>query len=104
MVTVPQSLAITARGLEKSGIAQYVKGFEGWTGDTGLIALQLMWERALGKKSSVSPWVEVLPAPGELDMPLFWEKDELEVADASSTRVSNSSCSVRHEQIHQRRS
>lgn len=88
VISVPQSLGITARSLEQSGIARYVKGFEGWTGETGLIALQVMWERGLGAKSSIEPWINVLPAPEEIDLPLLWDEDDLALADASSTRVS----------------
>lgn len=88
VISVPQSLGVTARSLENSGIARYIKGFEGWTGGTGLIALQVLWERALGAKSSIEPWINVLPAPEDLDLPLFWGEDDLALADASSTRVS----------------
>lgn len=87
VLAVPQSLGLTAAGLKNSGIARYVTGFEGWTGDTGLIALQLLWERAQGERSKMAPWIAVLPALGELDMPLFWDQADLALADASSTRV-----------------
>lgn len=52
-----------------------------------MVALQLLWERAQGDKSPIAPWIAVLPAPGELDIPLFWGKEDLALADASSTRV-----------------
>ncbi len=87
VLAVPQSLGLTAAGLESSGIAKYVAGFEGWTGDTGLIALQVLWERGQGERSGMAPWIAVLPALGELEMPLFWGAADLALADASSTRV-----------------
>lgn len=87
VLAVPQSLGLTAAGLERSGIAKYVAGFEGWTGDTGSIALQILWEKAQGEESKIAPWIAVLPAVGELEMPLFWDEADLMLADASSTRV-----------------
>ncbi|CAM9946422.1 unnamed protein product [Discosporangium mesarthrocarpum] len=85
-VQIPQSLGLSPSGAKNSGVATYLKEFEGWTGDTGLIALQLLWERSLGDRSKMQPWINVLPAPGELDIPLFWDEDALALADASSTR------------------
>lgn len=87
VLAVPLSLGLTAAGLERSGIAKHVAGFEGWTGDTGLIALQILWEKAQGEGSKMAPWIAVLPAMGELGMPLFWDEADLTLADASSTRV-----------------
>lgn len=92
VLAVPQSLGLTASELKASGIAEYVTGFDGWTGDTGLIALQLLWERAQGERSKMAPWIAVLPTAGELDIPLFWDKADLTLADASSTRVSFVTC------------
>lgn len=89
VLAIPQSLGLTATGLKSSGIAQYVKGFEGWTGETGLIALQVLWERAQGEGSNMAPWIAVLPKAEELEMPLFWGEADLTLADASSTRVRN---------------
>ncbi|CAM9496112.1 unnamed protein product [Choristocarpus tenellus] len=86
VVEVPQELGLAASGIKGSDIGKYLKGFQGWTGDTGLIALQLLWERSKGAKSKMESWVAVLPAPGDLDMPLFWEEENLSLADASSTR------------------
>ncbi|CAN0577914.1 unnamed protein product, partial [Ectocarpus sp. 12 AP-2014] len=86
VLAIPQSLGLTATGLKSSGIAQYVTGFEGWTGETGLIALQVLWERAQGEGSKMAPWIAVLPKEGELEMPLFWGEADLTLADASSTR------------------
>lgn len=88
VLAVPESLGLTAVGFKRSGIAQHVAGFEGWTGDTGLIALQILWEKAQGEGSKMAPWIAVLPALGELEMPLFWDEADLTLADASSTRVS----------------
>lgn len=87
VLAIPQSLAFTAAGLKNSGIARYVEGFEGWTGDTGLIALQVLWERAQGERSRMAPWIAVLPTAAELGIPLFWDEADLALADASSTRV-----------------
>lgn len=90
VLSIPQSLGVTAAGVKNSGVAKYLTGYEGWTGDTGVIALQLMWERALGEKSIMAPWIAAMPAKGELEMPLFWDEAELALADASSTRVRES--------------
>lgn len=87
VLAIPQSLGVTASGLKNSGIAKYLTGYEGWTGDTGVIAIQLLWERAQGEKSIIAPWITAMPAKGELEMPLFWGEEDLALADASSTRV-----------------
>lgn len=88
VLAIPQSLGLTASSVKNSGIASFLGGYEGWTGDTGMIALQLLWERAKGEDSSMAPWVTVLPQTAqELEMPLFWEERDLELADSSSTRV-----------------
>eukprot|EP00904_Undaria_pinnatifida_P009704 jgi/Undpi1/5864/HiC_scaffold_2.g01138.m1 len=86
VLAIPQSLGVTAAGVKNSGIAKYLTGYEGWTGDTGVIALQLLWERARGEKSVMAPWIAAMPAKGELELPLFWDKEDLALADASSTR------------------
>lgn len=90
VLAMPQSLGVTAAGMKNSGIAKYLAGYEGWTGDTGVIALQLLWERAQGEKSIMAPWIAAMPAKGELEMPLFWDEEDLALADASSTRVRES--------------
>lgn len=87
VLAIPENLGLTASGLKNSGIARYLTGYEGWTGETGLIALQILWERAQGEKSKLAPWIAMMPAAEELDMPLFWDKEDLSLADASSTRV-----------------
>lgn len=87
VLTVPQSLGLTVDSLKSSGIARYVSGYEGWTGDTGVIALQLLWEKAQGDKSRIAPWIAVMPGVGELNMPMFWGEEDLALADGSSTRV-----------------
>lgn len=92
VVAIPQSLGLTAGRLSKSGIANFIKGYDGWTGDTGLIALQILWEMNLGEQSSIAPWINVLPPPGELDLPLFWDEFDLALADTSSTRVGELLC------------
>ena len=94
VLAIPENLGLTASGLKSSGVARYLEGYEGWTGDTGLIALQVLWERAQGDKSKLAPWIAVMPAAGDLDMPLFWEEEDLALADASSTRVSYSTHQV----------
>lgn len=90
VLAIPENLGLTASGLKNSGIAQYLTDYEGWTGDTGLIALQILWERAQGEKSKLAPWIAMMPAAEDLDMPLFWDKEDLSLADASSTRVRRS--------------
>ncbi|CAM9930891.1 unnamed protein product [Ascophyllum nodosum] len=92
VLAIPENLGLTASGLKSSGVARYLEGYEGWTGDTGLIALQVLWERAQGDKSKLAPWIAVMPAAGDLDMPLFWEEEDLALADASSTRGISGFC------------
>mmetsp|Transcript_62800 Transcript_62800/g.152894 ORF Transcript_62800/g.152894 Transcript_62800/m.152894 type:complete len:583 (+) Transcript_62800:134-1882(+) len=78
------------------------KSYEGWTGDTGLIALQLLNEVARLKgvgieqpSSSSRPgpiqdfmksWISTLPTPAELTTqhPLLWSEEEQEILQSSS--------------------
>eukprot|EP00529_Nitzschia_sp_RCC80_P012945 CAMPEP_0113484146 /NCGR_PEP_ID=MMETSP0014_2-20120614/23809_1 /TAXON_ID=2857 /ORGANISM="Nitzschia sp." /LENGTH=592 /DNA_ID=CAMNT_0000377735 /DNA_START=157 /DNA_END=1935 /DNA_ORIENTATION=+ /assembly_acc=CAM_ASM_000159 len=79
------------------------KSYEGWTGDTGLIALQLLNEVAriaggvgIDRPSSSSrpgpiqdfmkSWISTLPTPGELTTqhPLLWSEEEQEILQSSS--------------------
>lgn len=91
VLAIPYSLGLTASGMKNSGIAKFLREYEGWTGDTGMIALQLLWERGQGDGSSMAPWVAALPQTAqELEMPLFWDEKDLELADSSSTRVRGS--------------
>ena len=74
--------------------------FEGWTGDTGLIALLILNEVARAdSKGIASPkrppaidklmqaWVESLPSPEEMKQlhPLLWSEEDQEILQASST-------------------
>lgn len=76
--------------------------FEGWTGDAGLVALQLLNEiartasggssgiakpeRAPPIQAFVDAWILSLPTPEELRIqhPLFWSEDDQEILQASS--------------------
>jgi len=76
--------------------------FEGWTGDTGLVALQLLNEiaktatkgasgvskpvRAAPFQAFFNEWIKALPAPVELETqhPLFWSEDDQEILQSSS--------------------
>lgn len=73
-------------------------GYDGWTGDAGLIALLLLNEiaRASGKGTKdpardaalqdfMTSWVESLPGPKEMDHPLLWSEEDQEVLQSSST-------------------
>lgn len=76
------------------------KKFEGWTGDTGLIALLILNEvaRAASKGIAVpqrkddiqtfmESWVSSLPSPEEMKKlhPLMWPEEDQEVLQSSST-------------------
>jgi [ribulose-bisphosphate carboxylase]-lysine N-methyltransferase len=73
--------------------------YDGWTGDTGLIALQLLNEvaRTAGNGAGVSlperpkelqsfmdAWVQALPSPNEMDHPLLWSEEDQEILQSSS--------------------
>jgi [ribulose-bisphosphate carboxylase]-lysine N-methyltransferase len=76
--------------------------YEGWTGDAGLVALQLLNEIAKTATQSksgiakpvrqapiqafVDEWIRILPTPDELATthPLFWSEDDQEVLQSSS--------------------
>ena len=74
--------------------------YEGWTGDSGLVALQLLNEiaRVAGSggiakpkrgpqiQAFVSEWIKALPLPDELETlhPLFWSEGDQEILQSSS--------------------
>jgi len=76
--------------------------FEGWTGDAGLLALQLLNEiartasegdagvakpeRAPPIQAFMNEWIRALPTPDELatQHPLFWSEDHQEILQSSS--------------------
>jgi hypothetical protein len=86
VVTVPQTLSISGESVLKGPLGKHLTAFDGCTGDTGLIALQLLWEHAQGSTSQIAPWLAVLPPVGSLQLPIFWKAEDLQLADASSTR------------------
>jgi [ribulose-bisphosphate carboxylase]/[fructose-bisphosphate aldolase]-lysine N-methyltransferase len=79
--------------------------YDSWTGDCGLIALQILNEVALASNSDdtasraglavpnrpqaiqefMTAWVSSLPSPSELDHPLLWSEDDQEILQSSST-------------------
>jgi [ribulose-bisphosphate carboxylase]-lysine N-methyltransferase len=71
--------------------------YEGWTGDSGLIALQLLNEvarvagagvqdpkRPAAIQDFIQAWIEALPSPTEMNHPLLWPEDDQEVLQSSS--------------------
>jgi [ribulose-bisphosphate carboxylase]-lysine N-methyltransferase len=74
------------------------ESYEGWTGETGLLALAVLNEVARaaggGKKIPVrtaplqaffTAWVQSLPSAEEMDHPLLWSETDQEVLQSSST-------------------
>ena len=74
--------------------------YDGWTGESGLIALLVLNEVALaaGEKGAEPPtkrdpalrdfmkaWASALPGPADLDHPLLWSEEDQEVLQSSST-------------------
>lgn len=81
------------------------EGYDGWTGDVGLLALLLLNEMAridttntsggvnLPKREEdvrtlMAAWIKSLPTPAEMEEvhPLMWAEDEQEVLQSSSTK------------------
>lgn len=76
------------------------KEYEGWTGDTGLVALQLLNEMARASTTEsagidqpsrpavlqefMSTWVQALPSAVEINHPLLWSESDQEVLQSSS--------------------
>ena len=73
--------------------------YEGWTGDTGLIALQLLNEmarvagggagiplptRPTTIQDFINAWIEALPSPEEMSHPLLWAEEDQEILQSSS--------------------
>lgn len=87
--------ANTARNVVFKGVL--ADSYEGWTGDAGLIALQLLNEvarvagtgvglpqRPATVQSFVEAWINALPSPSEMDHPLLWSEGDQEVLQSSS--------------------
>jgi hypothetical protein len=90
VAAAPFGLCFSAEGARKSAeIGRQLEEFEGWTGAAGLIAAQLMVERAKGAASKWAAWISVLPevgAAGALDLPLFWPAADVPLLEGCSTR------------------
>jgi len=88
--------ADTAKNVVFKGIL--ADSYEGWTGDAGLIALQLLNEvartggtggvsspqRPTSIQAFVDAWIKALPSPSEMDHPLLWSEGDQEVLQSSS--------------------
>lgn len=76
------------------------QGYDGWTGDAGLIALLILNEVArastteggipLPKRQEslekfMETWVSSLPSPSELNHPYLWSEEDQEILQSSST-------------------
>jgi [ribulose-bisphosphate carboxylase]-lysine N-methyltransferase len=74
--------------------------YEGWTGEAGLVALQLLNEVARASSTAggvdlpkrtpplqafVETWVQALPSPQEMDHPLLWSEEDQEVLQSSTS-------------------
>jgi [ribulose-bisphosphate carboxylase]-lysine N-methyltransferase len=83
------------------------EGYDGWTGDVGLLAMLLLNEMARsnacvgnrnkgidlpkrkdGMQSLMSAWISTLPSPKEMETmhPLLWDEDDQEKLQSSSTK------------------
>ncbi|KAL7432719.1 hypothetical protein ACHAXH_004764 [Discostella pseudostelligera] len=86
------------------------EGYDGWTGDVGLLAMLLLNEMARsnvivgddeksargidlpkrkeGIQSLLSAWISTLPSPSEMEVmhPLLWEEEDQEKLQSSSTK------------------
>ena len=72
LLAVPFALCLSAESCRRDPlVGGYADGFDGWTGAAGLIALQLMAERHRGAASGFAPWLALLPAAGEVRLPVF---------------------------------
>ena len=77
-------------------------GYDGWTGDNGLIALLLLnelakvgspgagipFKRKPEAQALISAWIKALPSPEEMKSlhPIMWEEDDQEILQSSSTK------------------
>ena len=88
--------AATARNVVFKGVL--ADTYEGWTGDSGLIALQLLNEvaREVGAgvqqpkrpttiQSFMKAWIDALPSPSEMSHPLLWPDEDQEILQSSSS-------------------
>jgi hypothetical protein len=75
---VPRSLHLSASSAKTSRLAPILDAVQEATfGDeSGVLALFLLHERAIGRESHVWPYLSVLPTAEELDVPLLWDAEE----------------------------
>ena len=75
---------------------QYLpEGYTSWTGETGLLALQVLDRVAAAAAKDAgdedtehaywSAWVQTLPLPADMDHPLLWSEEDQEMLQSSST-------------------
>uniref|UniRef100_A0A6S9FGC7 SET domain-containing protein n=1 Tax=Heterosigma akashiwo TaxID=2829 RepID=A0A6S9FGC7_HETAK len=83
-LNIPQSLCLSVSSALESQIGKYLKNFEGWTGEVGIIALHLLYEKSIGNDSKFGPFIAALPE--QIEHPLFWNEETLELAQKSSTK------------------
>lgn len=75
---MPRPLHLSASSAKTSRLAPFLDVvLDATAGDeSGVLALLLMHERALGDLSHFSPYLSVLPTADELDVPLLWDEEE----------------------------
>jgi len=74
---VPRSLHLSASAAKNSLLAPVMDAVLAATGgdESGVLALYLLHERAIGAASEFSPYLAVLPTAAELDVPILWSVD-----------------------------
>ena len=102
MLSMPYGLCELSASVSREVVFKGVLDdkYDGWTGDTGLIALSVLNEVARAAAGSggidqpkrpdaiqsfMEAWVNALPSPTEFDHPLLWSEEDQEVLQSSSS-------------------
>lgn len=98
VLSMPYDERYELRGNSKIFKGLLPDSFDSWTGDAGLIALQILNEVARADGTGIAEpsrpaemqafmiaWVSSLPSPSDLQHPLLWSEEDQEVLQSSST-------------------
>lgn len=78
LLQIPRSIHLSASAAKTSRLASVAEEiFDAVAGDeSGILALYLLHECAIGEQSDFAPYVAVLPTADDLDVPLLWSDEE----------------------------
>jgi len=85
LLSVPDSLAITAESALRSDLGMWLEEFDPELADYSFIALALLHEKRLGDQSAYAGWLQSGVWPAGPDLPLLWTQESIEQLTRSTT-------------------